>query len=111
MSLRRAMLAFAVTFVCALAVFALPRFVWNTVQGAARQQPTADTTHQAPPGTAPQAPHAAPRSFPQRTTGIFGIALILSIGIALSPNRSAISWRVVAWAVGLQLRFAIFVLL
>src|SRR5256885_12371788 len=29
---------------------------------------------------------------------------------ALSRNRRAISWRVVAWGVGLQLAFAIFVL-
>ena len=109
MSLRppRTIIAFGVAFACALAVFTLPRFVWNTVQGAVRQQPTADTTHQAPPATAPQAPQAAPRSFPQRITGIFGIALILGIGIALSRNRSAISWRVVAWGVGLQLAFAI----
>ena len=113
MSLRppRTIIAFGVAFVCALAVFTLPRFVWNTVQGAVRQQPTADTTHRAPPAAAPQAPQVAPRSFPQRITGIFGIALILGIGIALSRNRSAISWRVVAWGVGLQLAFAIFVLL
>ena len=105
MSLRppRTIIAFGVAFVCALAVFTLPRFVWNTVQGAVRQQPTADTTHQAPPAAVPQAPEAPPRSFPQRITGIFGIALILGIGIALSRNRSAISWRVVAWGVGLQL--------
>jgi len=109
--LPRTIVAFAVAFVCALAVFTLPRFVWNTVQGAVRQQPTADTTHQAPPAAVPQAPQAAPRSFAQRITGIFGIALILAIGIALSRNRSAISWRVVAWGVGLQLAFAIFVLL
>src|SRR5882762_11907472 len=108
--LPRTIVAFAVAFVCALAVFTLPRFVWNTVQGAVRQQPTADTTHAAPPATASQAPQAAPRSIPQRLTGIFGIALILAIGIALSRNRRAISWRVVAWGVGLQLAFAIFVL-
>src|SRR5882672_11628407 len=113
MSLRppRTIFAFGVAFVCALAVFTLPRFVWNTVQGAVRQQPTADTTHQAPPAAVPQVPLAAPRSIPQRLTGIFGIALILGIGIALSRNRGAISWRVVAWGVGLQLAFAIFVLL
>jgi len=102
------MLAFGVTFVCALAVFTVPRFVWNTVQGAVRQQPTADTTHQAPP--APPVQQAAPRSIPQRLTGIFGIALILGIGIALSRNRRAISWRVVGWGVGLQFIFALLVL-
>src|SRR5258708_16247397 len=113
MSLRppRTIIAFGVAFVCALAVFTLPRFVWNTVQGAVRQQPTADTTHQAPPVVMPPAAQPAPRSIPQRLTGVFGIALILAIGIALSRNRAAISWRVVGWGVGLQLAFAIFVLL
>src|SRR5229473_1288588 len=112
MVVRRTILAFAVTFVCALAVFTLPRFVWNSVQGAVpHQQPTAtDSAARAPtPSTAP-APQAAPRSIPQRLTGIFGIALILGIGMALSRNRRAISWRVVGWGVGLQLAFAIFVL-
>ncbi|PYP41048.1 MAG: NupC/NupG family nucleoside CNT transporter, partial [Gemmatimonadetes bacterium] len=36
--------------------------------------------------------------------------LILGIGVGLSRNRRAISGRVVAWGVGLQLLFAIFVL-
>jgi concentrative nucleoside transporter, CNT family len=109
MALRRTLFAFAITFVCALVVFTLPRFVWNTVQGAPRQQPTAaDTVHATPP-PAP-VPQAASRSIPQRLTGIFGIALILGIGVALSRNRRAISRRVVGWGVGLQLAFAIFVL-
>jgi concentrative nucleoside transporter, CNT family len=112
MSLRRTVLAFAITFGCALLVFTLPRFAWNTIQGAVRpQQPVpADSAAQAPGSTAAPIPEAAPRSAPQRLTGVFGIALILGIGIALSRNRRAISWRVVAWGVGLQLAFAIFVL-
>src|SRR5439155_1062169 len=82
--------------------------VWNTVQGAPRRQQPAAADSTAPsPAPAPQ---AAPRSIPQRLTGIFGIALILGIGIALSRNRRAISWRVVGWGVGLQLAFAVFVL-
>src|SRR5207244_816419 len=112
MALRRTVLAFAVTFVCALAVFTLPRFVWNTLQGAVRpQQPVVTNSVARSPAPVP-APvsQAAPRSVPQRLTGIFGIALILGIGIALSRNRRAISWRVVGWGVGLQLAFAIFVL-
>jgi concentrative nucleoside transporter, CNT family len=109
MALRRTLFAFAITFACTLLVFTLPRFVWNTVQGAPRQQPTAaDTVHATPP-PAP-VPEAASRSIPQRLTGIFGIALILGIGVALSRNRRAISRRVVGWGVGLQLAFAIFVL-
>src|SRR5207237_458186 len=51
-----------------------------------------------------------PRSLGSRLTGLFGIILILAIGIAFSRNRRAISWRVVAWGVGLQAVFAIFVL-
>ncbi|HEV2749714.1 MAG TPA: NupC/NupG family nucleoside CNT transporter [Gemmatimonadales bacterium] len=114
MVLRRTVFAFAITFVCALVVFTLPRFVWNTVQGAPRpQQPTAaDSATRAPPPPPPAAPVAqtTSRSVPQRATGIFGIALILGIGVALSRNRRAISRRVVGWGLGLQLAFAIFVL-
>ena len=108
MSLRRTIVACGVAFVCALAVFTLPRFAWNTVQGAIRvQQPSANS---APRPSVPPVPQGAPRSIPQRLTGIFGMALILAIGFALSRNRGAISRRVVAWGVGLQLVFAIFVL-
>src|SRR6058998_3771075 len=113
MSLRRTVLACAVTFVCALAVFTLPRFVWNTAQAALGQQPlAADSVSRTPAPSAPtRSPQAAPRSLGQRLTGVFGIAFILGLGIALSRHRRAISWRVVAWGVGLQLAFAIFVLL
>lgn len=111
MSLRRTVIAFGVTFVCALIVFTLPRFAWNTIQGAAgRQQPAADTARAQAPAAASPAPQAEPRSVPQRLTGLFGIALMLGIGVAFSRNRRAISWRVVAWGVGLQVAFAVFVL-
>src|SRR6267154_6521107 len=109
----RTIVAFAITFACALLVFTLPRFAWNTIQGAVRpQQPVStDSAAQAPAPPSTPTPQAEPRSIPQRLTGIFGIALILAIGVGLSRNRAAISWRVVAWGVGLQLAFAIFVLL
>src|SRR3989442_1455222 len=107
MPVRRTVLAFAVTFVCALAVFTLPRFAWNTLHGAVRQQPRAAETRAT---ASARAPEAAPRSLRQRRTGLFGIPLLLGMGIALPRNRRAISWRVVAWGVGLQLGFAIFVL-
>src|SRR6266702_4742681 len=112
MSLRRTVLACAVTFVCALAVFTLPRVAWNTAQAALGQQPVvADSVSRTPTPSAPtQSPQAAPRSLWQRLTGVFGIALILGLGLALSRHRRAISWRVVAWGVGLHLAFAIFVL-
>src|SRR6185436_9303964 len=53
---------------------------------------------------------AASRGIGSRLTGIFGLVLILGIGFALSRNRKAISWRVVAWGLGLQVVFAVFVL-
>src|SRR5256886_1323797 len=109
MSFRRTLLACAVTFVCALAVFPLPRFAWNSLQGAVRPQPAPGSVV-SPSIVAPPVTQAAPRSLGQRLTVLFGIVLILGIGMALSRNRRAISWRIVAWGLGLQLAFAIFVL-
>ncbi|HSD33642.1 MAG TPA: nucleoside transporter C-terminal domain-containing protein [Gemmatimonadales bacterium] len=120
MSLRRTAFAFAVTFVCALVVFTLPRLAWNTVQaatgGGAAQRP--DSGVLVPPPTAqapaqdvtPAPPPAEPRSVPARLVGLFGILAILGIGVLLSSNRRAIRWQVVAWGVGLQAAFAVFVL-
>src|SRR5438093_4199806 len=109
MSARRVLFAFTVTFVCALVVFTLPRFVFNTLRGATVQTAAQDTAK--PQVVAPAAPvPAAPRSVGSRLTGIFGLILILGIGVAFSRNRRAISRRVVAWGVGLQLLFAVFVL-
>ena len=112
MPLRRTAFAFAVTFVCALVVFTVPRLAWNSVHAAVGQQP--DTTvlvpAPAPAVTAPVAPPAEPRPLGARLVGLFGIAAILGIGFLLSRNRRAISWRVVAWGVGLQAVFAVFVL-
>src|SRR5437868_11482021 len=110
MTLRRTVVAFAVTFVCALAVFTLPRFAWNTIQAAGRQQPAAPAAPAQATSPAPTPTPAAPRSAGQRLTGILGIVFILGLGAALSRNRRAISRRVVAWGLGLQLVFAIFVL-
>ena len=117
MSWRRVVLSFAITFACALIVFTLPRFVFNTVSGAVRQTPAQDTAKAQPAPPAPlttqtptetQPPVA--RSLGSRLTGILGFAVILGIAIGFSRNRRAISWRVVGWGVGLQLLFAIFVL-
>lgn len=119
MSLRRTAFAFVVTFLCALVVFTLPRLAWNTVQaatGGGAQRPDSGVlvpppAVQAPAqAAAPAAPHAEPRSIPARLVGLFGILAILGIGVLLSSNRSAIRWQVVAWGVGLQAAFAVFVL-
>jgi CNT family concentrative nucleoside transporter len=114
MPLGRTTLAFVVTFVCALVVFTLPRFAWNTLHAGQRPDTTAvQHPESAAPAAATPAPMAvAPdtRSVGQRLVGLFGIAAILGLGILLSHNRRAISWRVVAWGVGLQAAFAVFVL-
>ena len=118
---RRVVVACAATFVCAVIVFTLPRFM-NRAIGAALHRFTQDTAkHQdttkaqpAPPAPLEQQPASpvttAPRSLGSRLTGIFGLILILAIGTAFSRNWRAISGRVVAWGLGLQLLFALFVL-
>jgi CNT family concentrative nucleoside transporter len=106
---RRTLVAFGVTFFCALVVFSLPRAIWNTLHGATVQQPSV-TAPPAPQVAPPAVVTPAPRSVPQRLTGLLGMAVILAIGVALSSNRRAISWRIVGWGVGLQATFAIFVL-
>src|SRR2546427_7290632 len=114
MPLRRTILAFAVTFVCALLVFTLPRFTWNSVQAAIHPQqaaaPSAAAASAPAPDTQAAVPPVAARSVGARLMGVFGLAAILAIGVGLSRNRRAISWRVVAWGLGLQVAFAIFVL-
>ena len=103
MSWRRIVFAFAITFVCTLLLFRGPQFVLHAL-GATIQTPVQDTAAVAAPVV------AAPRGIGSRLTGIFGLVLILGIGFALSRNRKAISGRVVAWGVGLQVAFAVFVL-
>src|SRR5438876_11488604 len=100
MSFRRTVLACAVTFACALAVFTLPRFAWNSLQGAVRPQPAPESVV-SPSIVAPPVTQAAPRSVGQRLTGLFGIVLILWIGMALPRTRRRISWRSVAGGSGL----------
>lgn len=106
MSGSRTLFAVVVALVCALAVFTLPHAAWTAV--AARFPQAAAATSPSPPLAT--APLAAPRSLPERLTGLLGIAVILGLGVLLSRNRRAIRLRVVAWGLGLQLAFAIFVL-
>ena len=80
MPLRRTVLAFVVALVCALAVFTLPRFAWNTVQAALRPQPASADTSGPVAAAAPAArgaPQAPPRSLGQLVTGLLGIVFIL----------------------------------
>jgi CNT family concentrative nucleoside transporter len=130
MSLRRVLVSFAVTFACALAVFTLPRFVWNSVRAAVAQPvktgargPESGVPAESPAiQVAPPAPQPAARnpgsgsrtpepvSLPMRLTGLLGMVLILAVGYALSRNRGAINWRTIGWGLGLQVAFAVFVL-
>ena len=121
MPIRRFVFAFAATLVCALIVFTLPRFAWNSLRANVVQQTDSAAPHQDSTGiqtatparadTVTAAPPAAPRPLGTRLIGLFGIVTILGIGVSLSSNRKAISWRTVAWGVGLQAAFAVFVLL
>jgi CNT family concentrative nucleoside transporter len=122
---RRTLLAFAVSLLCAAAVFSLPSFVWNSARAARAEGPPASP---AVPEAAPQQPGppaapadtvavpaprraaAPPRPLASRLTGLLGIAAILAIGVALSRDRRGIRWQVVAWGLGLQVAFAVFVL-
>ncbi len=45
-----------------------------------------------------------------RLVPLLGIAVILGAAVALSRNRRAIRWRIVAWGLGLQFLVALFVL-
>ena len=137
---RRTLLAFAVTFLAALAVFTLPRLVWNTVtlaraqgteqpvtrrqdgQGSAAAAPGAQAPAAAPAGDTAKAPAAAgdtaQRAAPAapalplgaRLIGLLGMMLILAIGYAFSRNRAAVRWSTIGWGLSLQVLFAIFVL-
>jgi CNT family concentrative nucleoside transporter len=83
-----------------------------SVQPAQDTIPRAPTTGQVPPAgdsTASRAP-VVEHSPLSRFTGIIGIMLILALGVAMSHNRGAIRWKVIAWGLGLQLVFALFVL-
>jgi CNT family concentrative nucleoside transporter len=123
---RRVLFAFAAALMCGLVVFTLPSLVWYSIRPALAQQadsaraappsgPTAAPAEQNPPPLAAQDSAAAPRpmepvSLPQRMVGLLGMVMLLAVAYGLSRNRKAVDWRVVAWGLGLQVAFAIFVL-
>jgi concentrative nucleoside transporter, CNT family len=122
MSMRRQTLAALVLVAVALlGAWAAPALAWRgfstlMAQAGAQQQqdsvapaPTPPPVAAAPQPEQPARP-AAPVTLLTRLTGLLGLAFILSIGVLLSHNRRAIRWRVVAWGLGLQVLFAIFVL-
>jgi CNT family concentrative nucleoside transporter len=96
------------------AAWVVPGLTWQGVSRVVAQPPPAAVQQSDSVSAAAQEPVApAPSDSPgllQRLRGLLGIVAILAIAIALSHNRKQIRWRVVAWGLGLQLLFAIFVL-
>jgi len=81
----------------------------DTSAPAAPAAPTVPGAQAPAPGAA-RAAAATPASPWHRLSGLVGLVLIVAIGVGLSHNRRAIRWQVVAWGLGLQVLFAIFVL-
>jgi len=112
-SLRVGVLAILLFTGAMFAAWVVPGLTWQGVNGVLAQAAPGERTdtQQVRPVQEPAAaPAPQPRGPFSRLTGLFGIVAILAIAIALSHNRKQIQWRVVAWGLGLQLLFAIFVL-
>ncbi|MGI8818741.1 MAG: Na+ dependent nucleoside transporter N-terminal domain-containing protein, partial [Gemmatimonadales bacterium] len=95
------------------AAWVVPGLTWQGVNRV-MAQPAPAVQIDSAAVTAAQEPGSPPASEPPglwlRLRGLLGIVAILAIAVALSHNRKQIRWRVVAWGLGLQLLFAIFVL-
>jgi CNT family concentrative nucleoside transporter len=87
----------------------IPGMAGRAAGGLFGVQRQSDTT---PPVVVQNEPASASQPVPVRSRliGLLGLAAILGLGVALSHNRRAIRWRVVAWGLALQVLFAIFVL-
>jgi concentrative nucleoside transporter, CNT family len=105
----RALLALAL---CALAVagsWIVPGLVGKGWGAIVPQEQASSSPDSAPAPIVPPPP-SSETSLATRLTGLVGLAAIIGIGFALSRDRRRIRWRVVAWGLGLQVAFAIFVL-
>ena len=111
--MRRSLIAVLLLAGVIFASWMVPGLTWQGVNRVLAQH-TPPVQTDSPTVTAAQEPRSPPTSEPAslwlRLRGLLGIAAILAIAIALSNNRRQIRWRVVAWGLGLQLLFAIFVL-
>src|SRR3954471_23569329 len=114
MRTRSTVLALLLFGAAVFAAWVVPGLTWQGVSRVVAQQPAPARQADSVKAAAPQEPTAPAPSDPQgllqRLRGLLGIVAILAIAIVLSHNRKRIRWRVVAWGLGLQLLFAIFVL-
>jgi CNT family concentrative nucleoside transporter len=112
--LRSALVAVVLIVAALSASLFMPALAWRAVRPVLAQQTSAqDSTHSQnvlPAPAAPGRPVVEPQGIWSRLTGLLGILAILTIATLLSHNRRQIRWQVVAWGLGLQLLFAIFVL-
>ncbi|MGH7524959.1 MAG: NupC/NupG family nucleoside CNT transporter [Gemmatimonadales bacterium] len=99
---RQFLLAFLGTTVAVSAAWLIPGAAGRGFSGLLAQA--------APTSVTPAPAVAAPVSLLGRLTGVIGIVLILALAWAMSHHRRQIRWRTVAWALALQLVFAVFVL-
>ena len=111
--MRAAILAILLFAGAMFAAWVVPGLTWQGVnrvlaQTAPAAQTDANTVAPAQEPASP--PTSEPPGLLLRLRGLLGILAILAIAIAFSHNRKQIRWRVVAWGLGLQLLFAIFVL-
>ncbi|HET7240879.1 MAG TPA: NupC/NupG family nucleoside CNT transporter [Gemmatimonadales bacterium] len=110
MSARRALLT-VLLLVCAIAgSWLIPGWAGRGIGALVAQQPAPADTLTPPPPDSTAAPAHPPVPLTERLTGVLGLAAIIGLGVALSRDRRSIRWRVVAWGLGLQVTFAIFVL-
>jgi concentrative nucleoside transporter, CNT family len=112
-SVRIAVLAVLLFTGALFAAWVVPGLTWRGVSGLLGQPAQVIQTDSQPilPVQEPASrPASEPPALLYRLRGILGIIAILAIAVALSHNRKRIRWRVVAWGLGLQVLFAIFVL-
>ncbi|HYF40526.1 MAG TPA: Na+ dependent nucleoside transporter N-terminal domain-containing protein, partial [Gemmatimonadales bacterium] len=116
--MRAAILGVLLLGAAMFASWVVPGLAWQATHQVLAQEPATQDQQdsvQVRPGPEQQ-PLPVPPPSPGRTsaidrlTGLLGIAAIIGIALALSRNRRAVRWRVVAWGLGLQVLFAIFVL-
>ncbi len=114
MSARRALLTLLLLGCAIAGSWLLPGWFGRGVGALVAQQTASPDTVTPPAQTTPPestaVPVRAPVPLSERLTGVLGLGAIVGLGVALSRDRRSIRWRIVAWGLGLQVTFAIFVL-